>query len=101
VRTFVDYVREYAANLVPVIPAGASLAPQSSIRAESVGKVPGVRREDGWVGISWRTLGEVTPKTAERWDEMGAGIGFRSGFEGIFAIDVDLTVNSILRLSLS
>jgi hypothetical protein len=92
VRTFIDYVHTYGANLVPVIPAGASLAPQSSIEPESVGKVPGVRLEDGWVGISWRTLGEVTLKTAKRWDEMRAGIGFRAGIEGIFAIDVDLTV---------
>jgi hypothetical protein len=91
VRTFIDYVHTYAANLVPVVPAWASLAPQSSIKPESVGKVPGVRREDGWVGMRWRMLGEVSLKTADSWDKMGAAIGFRAGVEGIFAIDVDLT----------
>jgi hypothetical protein len=90
----VDYVKNYSANLVPVIPYNVTLSPRSRLKPEHLGKIPGRKVTDGWVGMPWRDLGEVTLKQAQAWDEMGAGIGKRTGLNGVFANDVDLTVRA-------
>jgi hypothetical protein len=89
--TFVEYLKNYSANLVPVIPAKAQLSPRSTIHPDKVGKVPGIRRAHGWVGLHWRELRVITHALAKVWDGMGAAIGFRCGPENLFAIDIDLT----------
>src|SRR6516165_6271199 len=88
----VDYAKNYAANILPVIPLGAKLAPTSKVHPDSVGKVPGIERANGWTGMHWRTVGEVTLHRAQGWDKMGAAVGFRSGPNGVFAVDVDINV---------
>jgi hypothetical protein len=90
----VDYVKNYSANLVPVIPYNATLSPRSNLKPEHLGKIPGVKRADGWTGMAWRALGEVDLKRAKLWDEMGAGVGWRPGFNGVFGIDVDLLLRT-------
>ena len=91
-KRHVDYVRDYAQNLCPVIPHDATLSPTSTIAPGNRGKVPGQRKDDGtWVG-GWKDMGDATMALAKLWDEMGADIGARTGFANRFALDVDLTV---------
>jgi hypothetical protein len=91
-KRHVDYVRDYAKNLVPVIPHDATLSPNSKIDPGNRGKVPGQRKADGtWYG-GWKDLGDATMALAKKWDAWGAHIGGRTGFDGMFAFDVDLTV---------
>src|SRR4029077_16371571 len=91
-KRHVDYVRDYAKNLVPVIPHDATLSPNSKIDPLNRGKVPGQRKSDGtWYG-GWKDLGDATMALARKWDEWGAFIGNRTGFAGVIALDVDLTV---------
>ena len=91
-KRHVDYVRDYAKNLVPVIPHDATLSPNSKIDPGNRGKVPGQRKNDGtWYG-GWKDLGDATMALAKKWDEWGAFIGYRTGLAGVIALDVDLTV---------
>ena len=78
----VDYLKTFANNLLPVIPAEAQLSPKPRIPPSNVGKVPGIRRSHGWVGIRWRELGKITLARARSWDVMGAAIGVRLGDMG-------------------
>jgi Family of unknown function (DUF5906)/Bifunctional DNA primase/polymerase, N-terminal/Primase C terminal 2 (PriCT-2) len=87
----VDYVKAFAANLLPVIPAKAQLSPKSTIHPDNIGKVPGVLRADGWGGMHWGNLGVISPDRAKTWDDMGSAVGFRCGPENLFAVDIDLT----------
>jgi hypothetical protein len=90
----VDYVKNYSANLLPVIPYDAKLSPRSNLKPEHLGKIPGRETADGWVGMPWRDIGEVTLKRAQLWDDMRAGIGKRTGIDGLSAIDVDLLLRT-------
>ena len=93
-KRHVDYVRDYAKNLVPVIPHDATLSPNSTIQPGNRGKVPGQRKNDGtWYG-GWKDLGVATMALAKKWDAWGAYIGNRTGFDGVIALDVDLTVHA-------
>jgi hypothetical protein len=87
----VDYVKAFAANLLPVIPADAQLSPKSTVHPNNVGKAPGIQRAEGWVGMRWGNLGVITPARAKTWDDMGAAVGFRCGPENLFGVDIDLT----------
>jgi hypothetical protein len=59
-------------DLVSVTPPGAELAPNSSLPANQLGKIPGLRRPDGyWVGYNWRE--KQVP--FEAIDKSGANIG--------------------------
>jgi hypothetical protein len=92
----VDYVKEYAANLVPVIPYDAKLVANTTIDADDLGKVPGERGSDGlWHGIHRHELRQVALKQALKWDKMCAGVGWRTGWEGVFALDVDIVIKAI------
>ena len=44
-KRHVDYVRDYAQNLVPVIPNDVKLSPNSKIDPGNLGKVPGQRKD--------------------------------------------------------
>lgn len=91
-KRHVDYVRDYSKNLIPVIPNGATLSPNSTIDPGNRGKVPGRRNADGaWYG-GWKDLPPATLALAKLWDEWGAYIGARGGFDGMIGLDVDLTV---------
>jgi hypothetical protein len=100
-KRHVDYVRDYAVNLVPVIPHDATLSPNSTIDPGNRGKVPGQRNSDGeWHGFDWGGMGDATIELAKKWDAWGANIGNRTGFDGVFGIDVDLTVREDVELVL-
>jgi hypothetical protein len=91
-KRHVDYVKDYSANLTPVIPHDAKMSPRSSISLDNRGKVPGRRGVDGWYG-GWKDMGDADILSAKLWDGMGAGIGFRTGrtVDDVHAIDPDLT----------
>ena len=75
-------------RLVPIAPPGAPLAPNSGINPTTLGKVPGIRTEDGWTGLrGWQTR-EAAREDTERWRDMGCGIGVVCG-DGLLAIDAD------------
>jgi hypothetical protein len=91
-KRHIDYVKDYAANLTPVIPHDATLSPNSKIAPSERGKVPGQKKPDGtWYG-GWKNLGVATLARAKMWDAMGAGIGARAGFDNLGGLDIDLTV---------
>ena len=91
-KRHVDYVRDYSKNLIPVIPNGATLSPNSTIDPGNRGKVPGQRKADGtWFG-GWKDLPPATLALAKLWDGWGAYIGARGGFDGMIGLDVDLTI---------
>src|SRR6516164_8747931 len=101
----VDYVKAFAANLLPVIPANAQLSPKSTIHPDNADKAPGIQRAEGWVGMPWRNLGVVTSARAKIWDDMGAAVGFRCGPENLFGVDIDLTheedANRVLSIAMA
>ena len=102
-KKHVDYVKNYASNLIPVIPNGVTLSPNSKIDPVNRGKVPGQRNADGaWYG-GWKDLPPATMALARLWDSWGAYIGARGGIAGMIGLDVDLTVrkdaNRVLALA--
>lgn len=87
----------YAERLIPVIPPGAPLSPDSYMSAllargkDSRGKAPGVRGGDGlWRGLHGWLEHHTKPDDLTRWATTGANAGIRSG-GGLAAIDADAT----------
>jgi putative DNA primase/helicase len=75
------------ADLIPVIPPGATMAPSSKITQESVGKIPGRRLENGmWVGYNWHE-GTADLRTVRSWMLWGANIGLRTDVYPCIDID--------------
>lgn len=82
-------------HLVPVIPPGAPISERSSLHRriaagdDARGKTPGLRWGDGtWSGFDW-VQHEMVEGDLERWAAMGAGVGIRTGFDGLVLIDAD------------
>jgi len=67
----------FGRELMPIIPVGATLSPASNVKAELLGKVPGMRRDDGWVGFGGKWAEKLFPRAPmlQKWDRWGAGIG--------------------------
>ncbi|TDR93515.1 bifunctional DNA primase/polymerase-like protein [Enterovirga rhinocerotis] len=105
-------------KLVPIIPPGAPLSERSTMfkRAkvgrdrpgtgtedahgkagggkDPRGKVPGYKLPDGlWRSFNWMSA-ETTEDLLDRWNEMGAGVGIKTGDQGdgtsLIAIDADV-----------
>jgi putative DNA primase/helicase len=78
-------------DLIPILPVDAELNPNSSVRPENCGKVPGKRLNDGtWVGYSEWTKLTTETLDIKTWDEWAdAGVGIRCG--RVVGIDVDVT----------
>lgn len=81
-------------NLVPVIPPTAEISEGSSLfgrlgtRQDARGKIPGVRGRDGkWFSWDW-VPHEADETDLQRWADMGAGVGIKTG-SGLYAIDAD------------
>jgi RecA-family ATPase len=81
-------------RLVPIVPPKAPISPRSSIYKrvgtpqDARGKVPGERNDDGlWRSFDW-SKHEATADDFERWHDMGAGVGIKTG-DGLVAIDAD------------
>ena len=75
---------------IPIIPPQAPLSPNTTIKAEDRGKIPGRRNSVGyWAGFDW--LNSV-PKlgTLDKWAESGAGVGVVCGDpSGVIGLDID------------
>ncbi|HSI39080.1 MAG TPA: hypothetical protein VLA00_00860 [Xanthobacteraceae bacterium] len=75
-------------ELVPIVPPKAIISAKSSLNPATLGKVPGVQRDDGWGGLpGWREH-VATEADLIAWHAMGAGIGIRRG--AVFFIDIDV-----------
>ena len=75
-------------DLIPIIPPGAQLAPTSKVSSNLIGKIPGLRKENGlWTGNKhWRTT-EATLQDVRTWQRWGASIGLKADrFPGL---DID------------
>ena len=79
-------------RLVPIIPPNAPISERSNLfkRIEkgddARGKVPGIRWPDGsWSGYDFVASEEIH---ADRWHEMGANVGIKTG-QGLILIDAD------------
>lgn len=82
----------YGAELVPVIPHDAMIAEGSSVKLEMRGKTPGLKRDNGWVGLGgpWSEKLLPGPKQLQQWQKMGAYVG-RQG-RRFPAVDIDVDV---------
>ncbi|QCO05457.1 AAA family ATPase [Azospirillum argentinense] len=75
-------------DVIPVIPPGAPLSPNTRVRPADLGKVPGVKGPYGWHSFDWRSHA-ATPQDCGRWQVMGASLGLRGDrFPGV---DIDIT----------
>ena len=81
---------------VPIIPPGASVSPRSTLAkridtpSDGRGKSPGIRHRDGlWSGFDWLPYC-ADARDYERWHDMGAGTGIKTGAEsGVVVLDAD------------
>lgn len=83
-------------RLVPIVPPGAPISEKSTLfkRPGAIGKAPGVKGDDGlWRGMDWLKHATTEPDL-ERWHDMGAGVGIRTG-EGLVALDIDTLVQDL------
>jgi putative DNA primase/helicase len=77
----------FGADLIPVIPPGATIAPSSKITPESVGKIPGVRMaNDLWCGFDWRKM-TASIEDVRLWTRWGANVGVRT--DRFPCVDID------------
>ena len=81
--------------IVPIIPVGATLSPASKIPPENVGKVPGIKRENGWVGFADWTQHDATLDDLRRWYKMGASVGLQT--RRFPAVDLDIDDKRLCR----
>ena len=82
-------------HLVPIIPPGAPLSERSNLfkrlaaGRDARGKTPGVRWPDGtWSGYDW-LAGDGDETDLRRWSGMGAGVGVKTGVDGVVVVDAD------------
>ncbi|WP_207479544.1 AAA family ATPase [Arenibaculum pallidiluteum] len=88
-------------DIIPIVPPGAPLSPNTKIRPTDRGKVPGAKGIHGWHSFDWRSHVTV-PAHCGRWHAMGASIGLKGDrFPGV---DLDITdaglAEVILKLAL-
>lgn len=84
-------------DLIPVIPPGAQISPQSNIAASMTGKIPGRKNANGtWAGFDWLRW-ETDRDDVKKWaihDQ--ASFGLRSArFPGV---DIDCTDASLAKI---
>lgn len=87
---FKDFYALGYTRLVPIIPPDAEISENSSLlkRKDARGKAVGVRGFGGkWFGFDWLPH-ESDTADIERWQEMGAGIGIKTGRD-LVCIDAD------------
>lgn len=83
-------------QLLPIIPHDAEISSYSkSLTADMLGKIPGRKVSDGWVGLAdWVHL-RVRRSDLKQWTADGAGIGLRC--EEVVALDLDVTDEDIVK----
>lgn len=83
-------------DVVPVIPHDAEISPRSSLykrvgtHQDGRGKTPGRKYNGLWSSYDWPAAPPADERDLERWHEMGAGVGIRTG-NGLVGIDADTT----------
>ena len=77
----------FGQDLVPVTPPGCALSPRSSLKPADRGKVPGLLRQDGWVGLNMADY-KMTPNLLRRAGRWGANIGLKSTRFPAFDVDI-------------
>lgn len=85
--------------LLPIIPAGSQISASSKTlqgRFDMLGKIPGLRRHDGWVGMANWDSWDTKDSDLDDWAEMGAGVGLRC--ENVVAVDIDVTEKPLADL---
>src|SRR5262245_31245770 len=83
---------EFLSELMPAIPPGAKLSPNSTVKPEMCGKVVGYQLDNGdWVGFKgkWSDERFTTLDEAKRYAKMGASIGMQGRNNPGVDIDVD------------
>lgn len=89
-RTFQQYAAAgFREDLLSLLPPDAALHPDSIHLTSSRGKVPGRKREGGWVGFANWTRYTATEEDMNRWHGWGAGIGMQGRRFPALDIDVD------------
>ena len=89
-NTFDDYAAAgFRDDLLSILPHDASVHPDSIRLTTSRGKVPGRKRESGWVGFANWTQYTATDEDMNRWRGWGAGIGMQGRRFPALDIDVD------------
>ena len=74
-------------DLVCVVPPTATLSPNTSIKPEARGKVPGLRGANGWYGYNFVTAEPPTRDQVMEWATWGANVGLLAArFPGL---DID------------
>lgn len=79
-------------HILPIIPAGATISSWSRTlqgKEGILGKTPGRRVSDGWVGLKDWTSVEATDEDLTEWAQSGAGVGLRC--HEVIALDIDIT----------
>jgi hypothetical protein len=86
----------FTSELLPIIPPGATLAVNTKIKAENVGKVPGVKNDDDtWNGYREWTGVHAQKARLKLWESWGAGIGMQG--RQFPAVDVDVNDEQIAQ----
>lgn len=85
--------------ILPIIPAGATISSYSRTlqgKEGILGKTPGRRVSDGWVGLKdWQKV-EATDEDLTAWAESGAGVGLRC--REVIAVDIDVTDEALAEM---
>jgi RecA-family ATPase len=75
-------------HILPIIPPGSTLSSSSLVTPAKLGKIPGKKKPDGWIGfVGWQNHVTRDAELAE-WFGWGAGVGIRCD-NGLVAIDTD------------
>jgi hypothetical protein len=78
-------------DLIPLLPIGANMSPDSKVKPDQTGKVPGAWKENGdWIGFPDWTHHIATPMHVRAWDSWipeGAGVGIVGRRVGLIDLD--------------
>lgn len=88
--SFLAFWRLGYVRLVSIVPPDATISEGSSLlrRQDARGKAVGIRGRDGkWFGYDWLPH-EADEHDLQRWAQMGAGVGIKTG-QGLIGIDAD------------
>lgn len=101
-----DFLRFQALGydrLVPVIPPGVPISPNSSLfkrvgtNQDSRGKTPGIKGQNGdWFSFDWLPY-QADSDDHNRWAGMGAGVGIKTG-HGLVLIDADTSDKKLAEI---
>src|SRR3954452_19136380 len=85
------------AEIIPVAPPEARIAPGSDLKPSSLGKVPAWRLPDGtWTGLAHWSVLRGTRADHVRWMSSGANIGLQAA--GYAGVDIDIADPALLWL---